>query len=514
MRSQIWKPCSAFLSGLLVLGLSSPATALQEAFELLTRNPADGSLPDSLYNSDYPSVTPDGRYVVFESSQAKLVTPASNGVSQIFLYDRKTNRSELVSVNAAGTPGDKASNRAAISADGCKVVFESYATNLSATDINGYKDVYLRDRCSTPPQTTLLSLGTSGEPGTYTSGNPDISADGKTVVYAFGGSKTTLEGVYLSDLQSGTAQCISISEATGKCGAAGNPSISADGSRVAFYAYSPLLKSDTNGVWDIYLYDKKASPSLSIVSVSSSGQPRDQGNESTSRIVEPVISADGRYVAFATTSSVLVANDSNGLQDVFVKDTQTGKMTLASVSSSGLQGDGDSPAGQGERPSLSADGSWVVFSTSAKNLAPRSGGSSNVVAHNNLTGESVDFFTTPRFGVGSRPAISGDAQGRFVAFFASDKLDTRFDSAGVFLHDRTTQCLLNWAESSYAAQLAPAGGATQIAFPYTYRYYAQTQAYLGTSNADDHVYYLGPATGNVGRDLGAAAGFLQAAGCR
>lgn len=501
-------------AGLLVFGMSGAALAQQEAFELLSRNPLDGSLPDSLYNSANPAVTPDGRYVVFESSQAKLVTPAGNGVTQIIFFDRKTNRNELISVNASGVAGDKTSGRPAISADGCKVAFESSATNLSSGDTNGYKDVFLRDRCATPPTTSLLSLGSSGEQGTYTSESPDISADGKYAAFTFGGSKTTLEGIYLRDLQSGGIQCISVSEATGKCQAARNPSLSADGSRVAFYAYSPLLNSDTNSVWDIYLYDSKATPSLSIVSVSSSGQQRDQGNESTSRIVEPVISADGRYVAFATTSGVLVDNDTNGLQDVFIKDTQTGKMQRASVSSAGTQGDGDSPHGQGERPSLSADGQWVVFSTAAKNLTSRAGTSTNVVAHNNQTGETVDFITGPRFGVGDRPVISGDAQGRFVVFFATDHLDGRYASAGVFLHDRLAHCLLDWAEASYPAQLAPSGGATLIAAPYTYRQYPQTAAYLGISGSDDHVYYLGPASGNAPADLGATAVYLQASGCR
>ncbi len=501
--------------GLLALSLSCPALAQQEAFELLARNPADGSLPDSTYNSDYPAVTPDGRYVVFESSYAKLVTPASNGKYQIYLYDRKNNSTELISTNAAGAPGDGTSGRAAISADGCKVVFESYSTNLVSGDSNGYKDAFLRERCTTPPQTSLLSLGAAGEQGTYTSESPDISADGKYAAYTFGGSKTTPEGIYLRDLQSGGVQCISISEATAKCQAARHPSLSADGSRVAFYAYSPLLKADTNGVWDIYLYDKKASPALSIVSVSSSGQPRDQGNESTSRIVEPVISADGRYVAFATTSGVLVDNDSNGLQDVFVKDTQTGKMQRASVSSSGAQGNGDSPHGQGERPSLSADGTWVVFSTAATNLTSRTGStSSNVIAHNNQTGETLDFFAAPRFGVGSRPAISGDVSGRYVAFFASGKLDNRFDSSGVFLHDRTTHCLLNWAERNYPTLLAPSGATTQIIAPYTYRYYSETKSYLATSSADDHVLYLGPVSQNAPADIGTTTSFLQSSGCR
>jgi Tol biopolymer transport system component len=515
-------PPLVLASATLLLAFSSPALADREAFELLTRNPVSNTLPDSLYNSDKPAITPDGRYVVFESSQTGLVSPATNGKVQIFLYDRKLNQVELISATPAGAAGNNASNNAAISADGCKVVFESLATDLTAGDTNNLKDVFLRNRCTSPPQTQLLSLGASGEQSTLAgSGDPDISADGNSVAFYYGGSRSsgtssaTLEGVYLRNLQTGTTQCISVSQQTGACASAAHPAISADGARVAFWSYGPLLLSDTNTVWDIYLYDKNAA-ALSIASISQTGQQRTQGNESTSRIVAPAISADGRYVAFATTSPALVANDTNGLQDVFVKDTVTGAVVLASVSSTGVQGDKDSPAGQGERPSLSADGSWVVFTTSATNLTPPRGtGSTNVVAHNIHTGATIDFAAPPRFGVGSRAVVSPDALGRFVAFFSSDQLDSRFATSGVFVHDRVTQCLLNWAEGSssgYSGLFPPSAIPTQLLPPYTFRVYPAT--YLGTSNADDHVYYVIQAEGLVPHDVGLLTNYTDLSNCR
>jgi Tol biopolymer transport system component len=504
-------------SGTLLLAFGSPALADREAFELLTRNPVDGTLPNSLYNSDNPAITPDGRYVVFESSQTGLVSPPTNGNVQIFLYDRKLNQVELVSATPAGAGGNSGSNHAAISANGCKVVFESDASDLVAGDTNNLKDVFLRDRCSAPPQTQLISLGLAGEQSTRAgSGEPDISADGSSVAFHYGGSSSTSpspEGVYLRTLQAGTSQCLSLSQPTGACTAARLPAISADGSRVAFWSFAPLLPSDTNGVWDIYLYDRTAA-GLSVVSVSATGGQRTQGNESTSRVVAPAISADGRYVAFATTSPALVSGDTNGFQDVFVKDTVSGAVVLASVSSTGVQGNADTPANQGERPSLSADGRWVVFSTSASNLTiPRGTGSSNVVAHNNFTGVTMDFAAPPRFGVGSRAVVSPDALGRFVAFFGTDRLDARFASSGIFVHDRVTQCLLNWAEaSSYSGMFPPTAIPTQLLPPYTFRAYPAT--YLGTSNADDHVYYVIQAEGLVPHDVGLLTNYTDVASCR
>lgn len=517
MTSTRARAALALASATLLLAFGGPARADREAFELLTRNPADGTLPSGLYNSDNPAITPDGRYVVFESSQTGLVSPPTNGQVQIFLYDRQQNQVELISATPAGTGGNSSSNHAAISADGCKVVFESNASDLTAGDTNNLKDVFLRNRCSSPPLTQLVSLGLSGEQSTKAgSGDPDISADGSSVAFYYGGSggaSPTPEGVYLRNLQAGTSQCLSVSQPTGACTSAHLPAISADGSRVAFWSFAPLLPTDTNGVWDIYLYDRNAA-GLSIVSVSATGQQRTQGNESTSRVVAPAISADGRYVAFATTSPALVSGDTNGFQDVFVKDTVSGAVVLASVSSAGVQGNADTPANQGERPSLSADGRWVVFSTSATNLTiPRGTGSSNVVAHNNFTGATIDFAAPPRFGVGSRAVVSPDALGRFVAFFGTDPLDARFDSSGIFVHDRVTHCLLNWAEASiYSGLFPPNTVATQVLPPYTFRVYPAT--YLGTSNADNHVYYVIQAEGLVPHDVGLITNYTDAAGCR
>lgn len=490
---------------LLLLGVAGSALAT-EPFDLMARN-GDGQLPGSLYNSGYPAVTPDGRYVVFESSEKNLVTPASNGYTQIHLHDRTTHQTELVSVDTSGNPGSTNSYRPAISADGCKVVFYTLSS-LVATDVNGKNDVYLRDRCTQPALTSLVS---------NTVGNgqkdPDISADGRYVV--FDGNSD----IYLHDLQANTSTLISESVASpGKGGnyGSGHPAISADGSRIAFWSFaSDLVANDQNGVWDIFLWDKSASPKVRVVSVDSNGNQRDQGSESSSRVVEPAISADGRYVSFASTTNNLVPNDTNGKQDVFVKDTLSGKIVRASVTGDGVQGDGDSPPGQGERAALSADGKWVVFSTSAKNLT-RDGKGNNVVAHNTQTGETLDFTDT-MYSVGSRPAISGDADGRYVAFFSGSHLDTRFNSAGVFLHDRqfiVGDCLFAWLEAAYPALFAPSGASSRTLVPYTYRYYAQTNAYLAASATNNHLYYLGSASGGALLDIGLLSGLMVAVGCR
>ena len=129
-----------------------------------------------------------------------------------------------------------------------------------------------------------------------------------------------------------------------------------------------------------------------------------------------------------------VAGDTNGLQDVFVYKVSTGETSRASEGTGAVQATGgDSPVGQGERVALSSDGTWVAFTTAATNI---SAGGSNVVIHNNVSGETKALTADSGFFSGSKgPAISGD--GRFVAFMSGLKLDPRFASSGVFVQDLT-----------------------------------------------------------------------------
>jgi hypothetical protein len=134
------------------------------------------------------------------------------------------------------------------------------------------------------------------------------------------------------------------------------------------------------------------------------------------------------------------------------------------------------------------------------------------VAHNMVTGATIDFFAPPRFGVGSQAAVSPDALGRYVVVFATDALDPRFSKAGIFVHDRVTQCLLNWAEVVVPSLFTPPTGATQLLPPYTFRAYAS--AYLGISVTDDHAWLLVPSVSPAPVDEGAVSNFLDNSGCR
>ena len=157
-------------------------------------------------------------------------------------------------------------------------------------------------------------------------------------------------------------------------------SISADGRYVAFMS-DGLVGEDTNNNSDIYVHDR-LTRQTSLVSVNS------QGIQANGFSYNPAISADGRFVAFTSDSTNLVAGDTNGMQDVFVHDRQTGQTWRVSVSSNGAQGNDNS--GVLMLSAFSATGRYVAFQSMASNLVDNDrNGSSDTFVHDNLTGQTT-----------------------------------------------------------------------------------------------------------------------------
>ena len=189
-------------------------------------------------------------------------------------------------------------------------------------------------------------------------------------------------------------------------------------------AATNLVAGDTNGVRDVFVHDRQTG-ATTRVSVNSS---ENQGNAES---LAPSLSADGRYVAFASSASNLVTGDTNATSDVFVRDRQTGATTRVSVSSSGTQGNNSS-----REPSFSADGRFVAFTSQADNLVTGdSNGFADVFVHDRQTAKttrvSLDGNGNQWASDSDSPSISGD--GRFVAY----RLDPTYQQ--VYVHDRQTQ---------------------------------------------------------------------------
>ena len=260
-----------------------------------------------------------------------------------------------------------------------------------------------------------------------------MSGDGRVVAFSTGSSNLTpgVSGintinVVRTDVPSGAHTLITAARAGGAGVGGGRPALSEDGNRLAFYSFSSeLVAGDVNGLWDIFVYQHDAG-SMRRVSLTSTGGERNQGTESASRVVAPAISGNGRFVAYATTATNVVAGDTNGAQDVFVVDLEGNLgVRLASAGVRGTPANGDSPIGQGERIAISADGTWVAFTTAASDLGVPA---NTAVLRNMGTGE-VRVFVAGNPGV-SPVQISRNAV--YVAYGASSTQDSRFPGSGLF----------------------------------------------------------------------------------
>lgn len=399
--------------------------------DLVSRSTDDKSF-GTFYDSSAPVIggkdEDEGRYVAFVSYAAGLGN-SSGKKRQILWRDRSSGVTKLVSIGMNNTEGNGDSFAPSISADGQSVAFESYATNLVPIDTNAVRDIFVWNAQTNV--VTAVSTGAGESETNSESFDPVISGDGSLIAFSSGASNLApgVDGistinVYLKKVNSGQSPILISRDPKTKKGVGGSkPSISEDGSKVAFYSFaSTLVADDKNNLWDIFLYDS-GNPKLKRLSLTSSGTERDQGTESASRIVAPSISGDGNFVAFATTANNMVPGDTNKTQDVFVVTTFSGEVKRVSVGKGGIEGiGGDSPAGQGEKIGISYDGSFVTFSTKATNL----GGS--VVLKNTTNGETRAISTVEN--TVSRPSISRN--GGYVVFGAGSRLDSRYSSSGIF----------------------------------------------------------------------------------
>lgn len=342
----------------------------------------------------------------------------------------------LISVASDGTPGNGDSTLAVISANGCHVAFNSLASNLVTNDTNQKADIFVHD-CTTG-ETTRISVASNGTEGNDVSENADITADGRYVVF---GSKASnlvandtnaTEDVFIHDRTTGATTLISsATNGVPGNGNSGFPTISADGRFIAFVSgASNLVANDTNSAQDVFVHDRTTG-ATSLISTASDGT---LGNFHSS---SPSISANGRYVAFVSEASTLVANDTNESQDIFVHDLTTGETTCVSVASDGTQGWGDSYS-----PDISADGRYVAFESDSSNLAIDGNRFSDIFLHDRTTGETT-IVSKASNGFQSPNSSSGEAtisaDGRYIAFVSSGNSLVADDTNGyidVFLHER------------------------------------------------------------------------------
>ncbi len=386
--------------------------------------------------SDEAAISTDGRFVAFRSAADNLVAGDTNDVRDIFVHDRQSGQTERVSVASDGTQGNGVSHEPAISANGRFVAFWSRADNLVAGDTNDAWDVFVHDRQT--GQTEVVSVASDGTPGNGASDSPTISADGRFVAFESGADNLIpedtngREDIFVHDRQSGQIERISVaSDGTQASGYSYNPAISADGRFVAFESVAGnLVAGDTNGRADVFVHDRQTGQTTRV-SVASDGT---QGNNVS---YQPAISGDGRFVAFQSVAGNLVAGDTNGEIDVFVHDRQSGQTERVSVASDGTQANHSA-----EEPVISADGRYVAFHSSADSLvAGITNGRRDVFVHDRQSDQTSQVSIASDGTKGNwgslRATISGD--GRYVAFDSNADILVAGDTNGaadIFVHDR------------------------------------------------------------------------------
>ncbi|PJF26539.1 MAG: hypothetical protein CUN53_07445, partial [Phototrophicales bacterium] len=431
------------LERLIAEGAVSPGTTQSPFTSRICFDTTVTSVPGAVLDPNNPSipsansisVSADGRYMVFQSDADNLVPGDVNKSTDIFRYDRLTCTVELVSLNSAGQQGyffsiecdpngqqpvecvgQGWSRRPSVSADGRYVSFTSLASNFDPLrpDTNTWRDVFVRDMVA---QTTFrVSVSSTGVQGAQANDGSTISGDGRYIAFY------SASGLLLPPGQATNFSCQRDT----------NP--------------STLEKC-----YDVYVHDR-INQTTERVSISTSGA---QGNNDSGQnvvninTIVPVdnigVSFDGRYIAFYSLASNLVTGDTNNAADIFVRDRLLNTLTRVSVSSSGVQGNGESIY-----PDMSNDGRYIVFESDASNLIPSDVNNTRDVFIRDTVAGTTSIISLSSIGTQTglpnyQPVISGN--GRYVAFTSdSSNLQVPFIPVqtdtnalpDIYIHDRQT----------------------------------------------------------------------------
>jgi hypothetical protein len=329
-------------------------------------------------------ISADGHVVAFASRASNLVSGDMNGMWDVFVHDMVSGLTERISVDSSGAEADGDSSWPALSSDGVIVTFTSSATNLIGNDTNGSGDVFVHDRST--GLTELVSMDSNGVQGNHWSDSPSMSTDGQIIAFSSSSSNLVASDtngvidIFVRNRSTGVTERVSVdSTGTESDGESRFPAVSADGLIVSFAsAATNLVVGDSNGVDDVFTGDL-ATGITDRVSVDSTGT---QGNSNSGWSGPSPLSSNGQVVAFASDASNLVAGDTNKKRDIFVRDRAGGTTEIVSVNSLGVEGNGNS-----DLPAVSADGQNVAFESDASRLVAGDGnGCRDVFVHHRQGG--------------------------------------------------------------------------------------------------------------------------------
>jgi len=380
------------------------------------------------------TISPDGQFVAFSGGLSPELETLGPGLT---VYSRSTESFERIPRTTLLTEvagGNSVSTEASISGNGQFVAFTSFASNLLAEDSNDHSDIFVYDRDT--QRNELLVAGADAD-----SRHPSISVDGRFVAFdsnatnlvpgvgpgeIIPGERGLATNIFVHDRVTGTTEALT----AGADGRNFEPSISGDGRFVAFESNATnLVAEDTNGpTSDILLYDRETNTTKLLT-------PGGDGRSAT-----PMMSADGRFVAFTSQASNLVPEDTTGVVfDVFVYDRITDTTELLTEGAIGIS---SSPSSN--RLAISSDGRFVAFVSRLTNLVDGDTnegndvfGTSSVFVHDRQSSVTERLFPGAD-SEGNTVTISAD--GRFVAFSTLSRsfVQGLVHRSELFLVDRET----------------------------------------------------------------------------
>jgi Tol biopolymer transport system component len=398
----------ALLALLVLLALTAGGAGATSIAERTVRVSADGAGGSADGESSNAVLSATGRFVAYDTAATNVsdVVDPNGPIRDVVLVDTAARSRRLVTAGGDGPSFDPA-----ISADGRRIAFMSRATNLVAEDTNGVTDVFWRDGDG---PIVRVSVAEDGAQANGVSSQPDISGDGRRIVFTSSASNLVpgdtngRPDVFVRDLTTG--RTVRVTE--GRSGTSSTPAVSSDGRWVSFFSSSRLVADDRNGRADVYVRSLTTGE-IDLVSVSSSDR---QQNRSIAAPFTQVsaLSGNGRYVVFDSDATNLVEGDTNRDTDVFLRDRRDDRTERVSVSAAGRQGNNDS-----FNPTITISGRYVGFESFAENLIRGSSPREDVFVRDRR------LDTTSLLGVGSdnrprgaelvrqllqRPAVSEDGR--------------------------------------------------------------------------------------------------------
>jgi Tol biopolymer transport system component len=431
----------------LALALLCGSSAAQGFLPVTTRASSTPGGAAGNAASRHADLSFDGRFVAFESAAADLVPLDGNGTWDIFVRDRVLLSTERASTGPLGLEADGPSFGPALSDDGRFVAFESDASNLVFGD-TGYRDVFLHDRLA--GATVRISMASGGQQPNGDSRDVRIDPTGRFVLFRSAASNLVpgdtngFDDVFLYDHFFGSIERVSISTAGAEGDGPSFPaSLSSGAGRVAFWSdSSTLVRGDTNHMTDVFVRDRVLG-TTERVSLGPPTPAEPAGAELSGFSREGDLTADGSEIAYASTAAGVVPEDTNGADDVFVRELATGTTTLLDKTSLGVLGSGNS-----YHPRLSADGRFCAFESFDAGLTPMPNAwGPDIYVTDRATGFTAQVSLASSGAtdhvMSIFPALSGD--GHSVAFHSvaaqlvtpdANKVDD------VFVHERKSVALL------------------------------------------------------------------------